>query len=72
MDILDRTLNPLDYSNTTKSLKEIEDYLNRTMETIDYTLSRQKQQIEGGIDPAQFLLLTQKVAELINSVCCLP
>ena len=71
MDILDRTLNPLDYADTTKSLKEIESYLNRTMETIDYTLSRQSQQISGGIDPAQFLLLTQKVAELNGSISSL-
>lgn len=68
MDILDRTLNPLDYADTEKSLKEIENYLNRTMETIDYTLSRQRQQISGGIDPAQFLALAQRVGELINEV----
>jgi hypothetical protein len=70
MDILDRTLQKLDPEDSAGSFSEIENYLSRVMETIDFTLSRHRDQISS-VDPARIKKLEQAVGVLNQDVSSL-
>lgn len=67
MDIIDRTLQPLDPSNTKAAFLEIQNYLGRVMETIDFTLSKHQDQLQT-VDPESVKKLTEAVATLTQAV----
>lgn len=70
MDILDRTLQKLDPEDSAGSFSEIENYLSRVMETIDFTLSRHQDQISS-VDPGRVTKLEQAVGVLNQAVSSL-
>ena len=70
MDILDRTLQKLDPEDSAGSFSEIENYLARVMETIDFTLSRHQDQISD-VDPKRITKLEQAVGILNQEVSSL-
>lgn len=70
MDILDRTLKKLDPEDSAGSFSEIENYLARVMETIDFTLSKQQTELSN-VDPERMLKLERAFAVLSQDVSSL-
>lgn len=70
MDILDRTLKKLDPEDSAGSFSEIENYLARVMETIDFTLSKQQTELSN-VDPDRILRLERSFSSLSQDVSSL-
>lgn len=70
MDILDRTLKKLDPEDSAGSFSEIENYLARVMETIDFTLSKQQTELSN-VDPDRILRLERSFSSISQDVSSL-
>lgn len=68
MDIIDKAAPIIDADDVGGSLAALRNYIVETMETIDYTLSGQKQRIVGAVSEENFEQLALLVASLSSNV----
>lgn len=71
MDIIDKAAPIIDADDVGGSLAALRNYIVETMETIDYTLSNQKNRITGAVSEENFQQLALLVASLSSNVSSL-